>query len=150
MPTDPFRLAVAVYGIMTDGECVLLMRRAGSGYRDGQLSVPAGHLDGGEDALSGLIRELREELTIAADPTSCRLAVTVHRAPETAADNEYLDLFFTVKRWAGTPAIGEPDKCTELVWARKSALPSDLIDYVATALDAADNARPLLLHGWTA
>ncbi|MET3807901.1 ADP-ribose pyrophosphatase YjhB (NUDIX family) [Nakamurella sp. UYEF19] len=141
---------MAVYGILTDGDCVLLMRRAGSGYRDGQLSVPAGHLDGGEDALSGLIRELREELTIAADPASCRLAVTVHRAPETATDSEYLDLFFTVERWAGTPAIGEPDKCTELVWARKSALPSDLIDYVATALNAADNARPLLLHGWTA
>lgn len=150
MPTNPFRLAVAVYGIMTDGDCVLLMRRAGSGYRDGQLSVPAGHLDGGEDALSGLIRELREELTIAADPASCRLAVTVHRAPDTATDNEYLDLFFTVERWAGTPAIGEPDKCSELVWARKSALPSDLIDYVATALNAADNARPLVLHGWTA
>ena len=76
--------------------------------------------------------------------------MTVHRAPETATDVEYLDLFFTVERWAGTPAIGEPDKCTELVWARKFALPSDLIDYVAAALNAADNARPLLLHGWTA
>ncbi len=150
MPTERYRLAAAVYGIVIDGDRVLLMRRTGSGYRAGQLSVPAGHLNGGEDAVTGLVRELREELTIAADPTSCRLAVTLHRAPETATDGEYLDLFFIVERWAGTPAIGEPDKCNELVWAHRSALPPDLVDYVAAALDAADDGRPLLLHGWTA
>lgn len=150
MSSERFRLAAAVYGIVTDGDRVLLMRRAGSDYRDGQLSVPAGHLDGGEDVVTGLVRELREEVTIAADPASCRLAVTMHRAPETETDSEYLDLFFTVDRWSGTPAIGESDKCSELVWARRAALPTDLVDYVAVALDAANDARPLLLHGWTA
>lgn len=149
MPIERFRLAAAVYGILTLGDRVLLMRRAGSGYRDGQLSLPAGHLDGGEDAVNGLVRELHEELMIAVDPACCRLAVTMHRAPETSSDREYLDLFFAVDRWTGTPAIGEPSRCSELVWAQRSALPSGLVDYVAAALDAADNARPLLLHGWT-
>lgn len=80
MPTERFRLAAAVYGIVIDGDDrILLMRRAGSGYRDGQLSLPAGHLDGGEDAVTRLVRELSEELKIFADPVSCRLAVTMHR-----------------------------------------------------------------------
>ncbi len=53
------------------------MRRAGSGYRDGELSLPA--------------------------------------------DDEYLDLLFIVERWAGTPSIGEPDKCSELIWVTLTA-----------------------------
>ncbi|MDQ2788555.1 MAG: NUDIX domain-containing protein [Actinomycetota bacterium] len=131
MPTERFRLAAAVYGIVIDGDDrILLMRRAGSGYRDGQLSLPAGHLDGDEDAVTGLVRELSEELKVFADPASCRLAVTMHRAAEPPTDTEYLDLFFTVERWRGRPAISEPDKCSELVWAHRSPLPPDLVDYV--------------------
>ena len=136
--------------MVTAGDRILLMRRTGSGYRDGQLSLPAGHLDGGEDAVTGLVRELREELTIAVDPDSCHLMVTLHRAPETAGEDEYLDLFFAVERWTGTPAIGEPGRCSELVWADRAQLPGDLVDYVAAAVDAAGAGRRLLLHGWRA
>lgn len=134
MPTERFRLVVALYGVLRDADRVLLMRRAGSGYHDGELSLPAGHLDGNEDVISGLLRELREELTIAADRQSCRLALVMHRHAESAGEHEYLDLFFTVGRWAGTPAIGEPAKCSELVWAAPDEPPADTIDYVRLAL----------------
>ena len=46
---DRFRLPAPVYAVLERDERVLLMRRAGSGYRDGRLSLPAGHLDQGED-----------------------------------------------------------------------------------------------------
>ncbi len=95
-PQERFRVAAAVYGVLVDGDRVLLIRRAGSGHRDGQLSLPAGHLDGGEDAVSGLVRELAEELTVDADPDTCRLAVVLHSPAESTADHEYLDLVFTV------------------------------------------------------
>ncbi|MGH3547229.1 MAG: hypothetical protein ACRDQU_03710 [Pseudonocardiaceae bacterium] len=65
----------------------------------------------------------------------------MHRAPETPTDTEYLDLFFTVEQWSGSPAIGEPDKCSELVWALRSELPPDLVDYVGTALGAVARRR---------
>jgi len=103
VPADRFHLAAAVYGVLIEDDRVLLLRRAGSGYRDGQLSLPAGHLDGGEDAVGGLVRELREEVAIEADPLSCRLAVVLHRAAEWAGDDEYLDLVLTVGTWTGTP-----------------------------------------------
>lgn len=148
MPPERFRVVAAVYGVLVDGDRVLLMRRAGSGYRDGELGLPAGHLDGGEDALSGLLRELQEELTIGADRDSCRLAVLLHRAPESAGDHEYLDLVFTVGRWTGTPSIGEPDKCSELVWADRGELPAEIVDYIEAALQALDAGEPLLLYGW--
>jgi 8-oxo-dGTP diphosphatase len=145
---ERFRLAAAVYGVLIDGDRVLLLRRTGSGYRDGQLSLPAGHLDGGEDAVAGLARELREELTIDADPDSCMLAVVVHRAAERIDDHEYIDLFFTVGTWTGTPSIGEPDKSTDLLWARLDQLPADVVDYVRAALHALHHNQPLVLFGW--
>jgi len=148
VPAERFRFAAAVYGVLVDNNRVLLLRRANSGYHDGELSLPAGHLDGGEDALGGLLRELREELMISAERDSCRLAVVLHRAPETAGDHEYLDLVFTVGRWAGTPSIGEPDKCSELVWASLGHLPADLVDYVEAALQALRTGDPLVLYGW--
>lgn len=148
VPPERFRLAAAVYGILLDGDQVLLMRRAGSGYHDGELSLPAGHLDGGEDALSALLRELNEELVITVDRDTCEMVVLMHRPPESPGDHEYLDLFFTVDRWAGTPSIGEPDKCSELVWADRSSLPGDLVEYVRVALRAAATDELLVLHDW--
>jgi len=143
------QVVAAVYGILTDDGRMLLMRRAGTGYRDGQLGLPAGHVDGGEDAVSALRRELREELAITVDATACRLAVVVHRAPEYPGDGEYLDLFFDVHSWSGTPANTEPAKCSELVWADRARPPADVIDYVAATLEAVDQGERLLLYGWT-
>jgi 8-oxo-dGTP diphosphatase len=138
----------AVYAVLTDGDKILLMRRAGSGYHDGELGLPAGHLDGGEDALTGLCRELREELTIDVDPDACTLAIVLHRAAEPPHGHEYLDLVFTVDSWRGAVSIGEPAKCDELVWADRDALPADVVPYVATTLDALRAGERLLLIGW--
>jgi 8-oxo-dGTP diphosphatase len=124
------------------------MRRAGSGYRDGTLALPAGHLDGGEDAVSALVRELAEELGVAADPATCRLATVVHSGPEDADDEEYLNLFFTVGAWTGTPEIREPDRCTELVWVDPARLPPDAIDYLPGVLGAIACGEPLVLARW--
>lgn len=143
-----FRAAVAVYGILRDHDRILLMRRAGTGYRDGQWSLPAGHLDGGEDAVTGLIRELREELAIEADPHGCHLAVLMHSAPEYDDDSEYLHLFFHVDSWTGAPRIAEPDKCDALRWTDRQTLPAGLADYVADALAAISRGEPLALRGW--
>jgi 8-oxo-dGTP diphosphatase len=137
-----------VYGLVRSDGRLLLMRRAGSGYRDGTLALPAGHLDGGEDAVSALVRELGEEVGIAVDPASCRLATVVHSGPEDADDEEYMNLFFTVGAWTGAPEIREPDKCTELVWAYPADLPPDTIDYLPGVLAAIAAGEPLVLARW--
>jgi ADP-ribose pyrophosphatase YjhB (NUDIX family) len=141
-----FQACVAVYGLLFDVGAVLLMRRAGTGYRDGELGLPAGHLDGDESAPAGLRRELREELGVEAHDVS--LATVMHRRRETPDDVEYLDLFFLVDGWSGTPRAAEPDKCDELVWAPVHALPDDVVDYVRDAIDAITAGRPLTIRGW--
>jgi ADP-ribose pyrophosphatase YjhB (NUDIX family) len=148
VPAERFRIAAAVYGILRERGRILLMRRAGTGYRDDQFSLPAGHLDGGEDVITGLIRELREELGIEADPRHCRFALLMHTAPEDADDHEYFHVFFSVDRWSGEPHIAEPAKCTELRWVEGSALPSELVDYVGAALEAIARGDLLTVRGW--
>jgi 8-oxo-dGTP diphosphatase len=148
MPSDRFRLPAAVYGVLLRDQQVLLMRRAGSGYRDGQLGLPAGHLDGDEDVVSALLRELREELGVLVERPDVGLAVVVHSRAEDDTDSDYLHLFFRVSAWTGEPVIAEPDRCTQLVWADPGRLPRDVIDYVVLALDALRAGRPLVLFGW--
>jgi 8-oxo-dGTP diphosphatase len=116
-------MPVAVYGVLSMGGKTLFMRRAGSGYHDGELALPAGHVDGGEDAVAARVRELREELLGEASPVSCHLATLLHSAPEYEGDSEYINLFFLVSNWSGQPEIGEPGQCTELVWADSALLP---------------------------
>lgn len=143
-----FRLCAAVYGLLVADGRLLLQRRAGSGYRDGTLALPAGHLDGGEDAVAGLLRELTEEIGVVADRAACRLATVVHSGPAYPGDEEYLNLFFTVAAWTGTPTIREPDKCSELVWADPADLPADAVDYLPSVLAAVAAGEPLMLANW--
>jgi 8-oxo-dGTP pyrophosphatase MutT (NUDIX family) len=138
-----FKACVAVYGLLHRDGKLLLLRRKGSGYRDGQLSLPAGHLDGGESVVDGLRRELREELGI--EVTAQSFKCVMHREREKPGDDEYVDFFFHVDTWSGTPAIQEPDKCSELVWADPDELPADVVDYIRAAVTTKE---PLVL-GWT-
>lgn len=133
--------------MLADGNRVLLVRRAGSGFHDGGLSLPAGHLDGGEDAVGGLLRELSEELTITAERDSCRLAVVCIALPRHGG-SRVSQPGLHLGRWAGTPSIGEPDTCSELVWADLGRLPGDLVDYIEAALHALRKGEPLVLCGW--
>jgi len=141
-------VAVAVYGLLRRGEDVLLLRRSGSGFHDGERSLPAGHVDDGEDALTALVREIGEELLVTVDRADCRLALTGHSAPETPGDDAYVDLFFTVDRWSGEPMIGEPDKAAELVWASADDLPADVIPYVAEAITSVTSGADVRLLLW--
>jgi len=141
---------VAVYGVLSRPGAVLFLRRAGTGYRDGQLTLPAGHLDGGEAAAAGLARELAEELGIRVDPGACTLVLVVHRAPEFAGDREYVDLVFSVAAWEGTPRNAEPAKASEVVWADPDALGADVLPHLPAVLAAIAGGERLLTVGFDA
>jgi len=143
-----FHAAVAVYALLTRDGRVLLVRRAGSGFHDGELSLPAGHVEEGEDAVTALVREVHEELRLVLDPAACELALTGHSGPEHAGDDTYVDLFFRVSSWSGEPVNAEPDHCRELVWVAADALPDDVIPFVADAVGAVTSANGPRLLMW--
>jgi len=145
---ERFKAAVAVYALLRRDGRVLLLRRSGTGLHDGELSLPAGHVEEGEDALSAVVREIGEELLVAVQREDCTLALTGHSGPERPGDDSYVDLFFTVDRWAGEPAVGEPDKNDGLVWVPPQDLPDDVIPFIADAIRACSSAAGPRLLMW--
>jgi SAM-dependent methyltransferase len=136
---------VDVHLIVRRGEEVLLARRANTGYADGLLHAPSGHLEDGEDVRSGMIREAREEIGIELAPDDLTAAVVMqHRSPGGQAR---IGWFFVAEHGAGgEPVNREPAKCSELGWYRLDALPDDIVAYCRAALDAYRSGLPFVLH----
>jgi 8-oxo-dGTP diphosphatase len=125
------RFPVAVHIFLLRENHVLLLRRANTGYEDGNYSVVAGHLDGGESVTHAAIREAYEEVGVHLAPTDLTVAGVMHRL----SHEERIDFFLVASRWDGTLANQEPAKCSELRWCALDALPANTIPYVRAALE---------------
>ena len=139
--TERFQATVAVHLFLLRENEVLLLRRHNTGYEDGNYSVIAGHLDGGEPATFAMAREAAEEAGIAVAREDLRFVHVMHRREAGGAD-ERIDLFFAATAWRGAPAIREPDKCSELRWSSLDDLPDNVVPYVRAALDHYRHTRP--------
>ena len=61
------------------GNQILLLRRLNTGYRDGEYSVPAGHLDGNETVVAAAAREAEEEIGVRIEADDIRFSSVMHR-----------------------------------------------------------------------
>lgn len=126
---------------------ILLLRRAGNVYASGQLCLPSGHLEAGENVLRAAIRETDEETGIALDPDTLRLVLSIHQRYR-SANHARIGFAFEPDRWHGTPVIGEPAKCSELIWADPADLPVDVMEYAAAVIRAVERGDTFTLNGW--
>ena len=108
-----------VTGALVRGDQVLLVHRSpGRRWYPDVWDLPGGHVDGGEDELTALRRELREELGVHAtgiDPTP------VVRISDPTSDLE-LGLW-VVRAWSGDPTNACPDEHDEIRWVGAHQLP---------------------------
>lgn len=142
---ERFAAPVAVHLFLLRGDEILLLRRFNTGYEDGNYSVIAGHLDGGECVIEAMCREAREEAGIDLDrPTTSVCGVMHRRCP----DSERIDFFLTATRWSGEIRNLEPQKCDELRWAPLDRLPDSTIPYVAAAIGAWRRGEWFGAFGW--
>lgn len=124
------RFPVTVHLLFFREGQILLLRRFNTGYADGQYSVPAGHLDGGETVMAAAVREAEEEVGVGIEPDDLTFSTVMHRMEE----EERVDFFVEVRRWQGEPYNAEPDKCDDLCWVAVDQLPVNLVAYVRQAL----------------
>ena len=110
---------------------ILLLRRSNTGFRDGEYSVPAGHLDGGETVLQAGIREAKEEVGVDLREADMVFSTVMHRIE----DDERVDFFIQVREWEGQPFNAEPEKCDDVRWVEIDALPNNTVPYVRQALE---------------
>ncbi|PSR37753.1 MAG: NUDIX hydrolase [Sulfobacillus thermosulfidooxidans] len=109
---------------------VLLLRRFNTVYEDGNYSVPAGYLDGGEQIKSAAIRKAKEECGISISPSDLEVVGVMHRQ----AGDERIDFFLATRSWAGDIVNTEPHKCDDLRWYSTDDLPDNMFRYVKQAL----------------
>jgi 8-oxo-dGTP diphosphatase len=142
--TPRFRLIPEAHLVLARGNALLLLLRQNTGYADGQYSLVAGHVDGGETAREAMAREAVEEAGLVIAPADLRLVHVVHRL----GTEERMSLFFSPVRWHGEPQNREPHKCAELAWHPRSALPANMVPYVRHALDQVAAGRVYSEFGW--
>ncbi len=118
-----FTARVAVHLFLIKDGRILLLRRYNTGYEDGNYSIVAGHLDGGEEIKSAMIREAQEEAGIEISPTDREFAGVMHDK----TDKEYVSFFLTASQWSGEIINMEPHKCDDLSWFDLDDLPENTI-----------------------
>lgn len=138
-------LRSAVHLILRRNDEIMLLRRYNTGYQDGNYSLVAGHLDGGENYMEAMMREAREEVGIHIERENLKTVQVMHR---TKGFVEYIDYFLECTSWSGELSNMEPDKCDELKWVRIQDLPHNTVPYIAKALDYYQSKMTFTMYGW--
>lgn len=123
------RLSVFVF-LMKEGETFLL-RRQNTGWADGMLTVPSGHVEKGETILQAAAKELREEAGVLAKEEDLQF-MHVHYIGDV-----YVNFYFKTTKWEGEPHNAEPDLCSEAFWMPVDEIPNDAIFMIRHALSEA-------------
>ncbi len=123
--------SVNAYLILRHKDEILFYLRKNTGYCDGMWSLVAGHVEDGEPASTAMIRETREEIGIELSSSQIKVVHVMHRK----TNRLNVDVFFDCRSWHGVIKNLESEKCEKLEFFPVSVLPSNIVDYVAIALD---------------
>jgi len=136
------RACVSAYLILKREDQILLQLRINTGYCDGMWGFVAGHVEDGEPVSAGLIREVREEIGI--ELGGFKPVHVMHR--KTSRLN--IDVFFECLSWTGKIENREVEKCAALQFFSLHALPENLIEYNAFALQSIAAGSFYSEYGW--
>lgn len=132
---ERYQTKAAVFLILTRTENgkteVLLQERCNTGYMDGKYDTScSGHIERGESLLTATVREAKEELGIDINEDDLNLVAVIHPYEE-----NYINMFFTTKKYTGTPKIMEPNKCSNLKWFNINTLPENIVVRVKKVIE---------------
>ena len=94
---ERFKITPASYLILTRDNQILLSKRFNTGYEDGNYSLIAGHLDGGETFRQAMAREAKEEADLDIDPTETKEVHIMHRYEKIIIQRLEKELMFLFK-----------------------------------------------------
>jgi 8-oxo-dGTP diphosphatase len=125
---ERLKLKVAVYLMLIKDDKILLLRRFNTGWKDGNYSLPSGHLEQEETLIQALLRESEEEVGVKIRKEDTEFVHTMHRK------SVYIDFYFTVKEWKGEIQNMEKDKCDDVSWFSLDSLPENIVPGVKFAI----------------
>lgn len=142
--TSRIGTSVSAYLILKQQDKILFHLRKNTGYCDGMWSLVAGHVEEGESATEGMIREAREEIGIELYPDQIQVVHVMHRK----TNRLNVDVFFDCKSWQGEIQNCEPEKCERLEFFNLSSLPSNTVDYNKLVLNSVLEGKFYSEWGW--
>lgn len=148
MAKDKYKLVPASYLILRNGNQVLLLKRANTGYEDGKYSMVAGHVEDGETFTDTAIREGLEEAGIRIYPEDLKVAHVLQRRYGEGPLEQRIDVFFTADNWVGKIVNNEPHKCEALDWFDLDNLPENVIPYIKHVLECVKKGVSYSEFGW--
>lgn len=110
----------AVFVILERDEQIFFLRRFNTGWADGLLTLPAGHVDQGQSVRAAAVTEAKEEALVDIKEEDLEFVHVDYRL------DRYTNFYFKARRWEGEPALGEPHAASEALWVPKNDLPNDL------------------------
>jgi ADP-ribose pyrophosphatase len=110
---------------------LLLGKRKGTGWMDGYLCPPGGHVEQGETPTIAMIREIKEELGIEVSSADLEFLCVAAR---NSSIYEYTAYEFILKDSPYEFTNMEPEKCSELTWVDIHNLPNNIIDDFRTII----------------
>lgn len=103
---------------------ILLLKRSGTGWMDGQWGLPGGKVDHGETMKQAAVREAKEEIGIAIELDDLELALLGHNLSD---GNYWMHAIFIVKKYKGKVVNAEPHMHSEIEWFDIDKLPEPTI-----------------------
>lgn len=124
---------------------VLLGQRQNTGWADGLLGLPSGHLEDGESATAGVAREAEEEVGVLVKTDNLRLVHLMHHRTSSGR----VALFFEARDWSGEVVNREPDKCTGWSFTDPADPDANVVPYIAEALRRIASGEVYSEGGWS-
>lgn len=122
---------IVVHTIVRNAEeRILLLERHNTGYMDGFLVPPGGHVEPSESISNAARREVNEESNLTLKELKAVVVMPFAGG---------VDFIFDSCQWEGTPAIGEPSKFSNIGWFDPLSLPNNVAPFVPKALELIDS-----------
>ncbi len=119
-----FTILPSVNVSLLDRDRILLSRRANTGWMDGYLCIPGGHVEVNETPRQAAVRELEEELGVTVKVDDLEFICVAARNTK---PNQYVAYEFVIRDKKTKFKNAEPEKCSELIWVDINNLPEDVI-----------------------
>lgn len=130
MSTMRHQTATAVFVFLEKDGQYFYLRRQNTGWNDGKLVVPSGHVDQGESVKAAAVREVLEEAGVVVDEADLEF-IHVQYVCDT-----YTNFYFKTTQFTGEPKVHEPHLASESCWLPITDIPKDAVFHVRTALAA--------------
>ena len=132
---DRYRVIPAVYVIFRRNDEILLLFCFQTGYRDGEYTLPAGHVEAGEGIYAAAVREAMEEVGVHVHLEVLVFEHVQHRSHDIKDGfHDRVDFYFSASSWDGELSNQEPDKCDDMRFFAIDQIPENVLPFVHHAI----------------